>query len=118
DQNSLLSLSVSFQIFRPRTGEKTKTLAEVIDLTSRSAHEQELFSPRDWDFIQWLAEAHPDPEHLWDTLVLNGLELLQWLVRWGDSARLELSSTQQPLMFHGNLAELKPNLETVENELS
>src|SRR5205814_2255530 len=69
DQSSLLSLSVGFQIFRPRTGEKTKTLAEVIDLTSRSAHEQELFSPRDWDFIQWLAEAHPDPEHLWDTLV-------------------------------------------------
>ncbi len=118
DQSSLYGLSISFNLFRPRTGEKAKTLTEIIELTSRSAHEQELFAPRDWDFIQWLAEAHADPEGLWDTLVLNGLELLQWLVRWGDCGRLELSTSQQPLYFHGNLAELKPNLATVDGELS
>ncbi len=118
NESALFGLSVSFNLFRPRTGEKTKTLAEIIELTSRSAHEQELFSTRDWEFIQWLADAHPDPEGLWDTLTLNGLELLQWLVRWGDCGRLELSSTQHPLIFHGNLAELRPNLETIEDELS
>jgi len=33
-------------------------LSEIIELTSRSAHEQELFSPEDWEFIQWLAETY------------------------------------------------------------
>jgi hypothetical protein len=116
---SLHGLSISFNLFRPRTGEKSKTVAEIVELTTRAAHEQELFPPRDWEFIQWLAETHPDPEGLWgDSFVLTGLELLQWLVRWGDNTRLELSSSHEPLMFHGHLAELKPNLETVGGDLA
>ena len=32
--------------------------ARLIELTTRAAHEQELFPPADWEFIQWLAETH------------------------------------------------------------
>ena len=52
-------LGVQFHVFRSRTGEKIKTLTEVIELTTRAAHEQEnCSSPLDWEFIQWLAETH------------------------------------------------------------
>src|SRR5262245_46011781 len=51
-------LTVQFHLLRPRTGEKIRTLSEIIDLTTRAAHEQELFPPDDWEFIQWLAETH------------------------------------------------------------
>ena len=47
-----------FHLLRPRTGEKVRKLAEILDLTTRAAHEQELFPPADWEFIQWLAETH------------------------------------------------------------
>ncbi len=117
EDSALHGLSVKFHVLRPRTGEKIKTMGEVIDLTTRAAHEQELFSPADWDFIQWLSKTHADPEGLWDSLLLKGQQLLQWLVRWGDKARLELPSSNTPLVFHGRLAELKPHLETVNNEL-
>ena len=49
-------LAVQFHLLRPRTGEKVKTLTEILELTTRAAHEQELFAPTDWEFIQWLAE--------------------------------------------------------------
>ncbi len=114
----LHGLAVSFHLFRPRTGDKAKTLTEIAELTTRAAHEQELFPPRDWEFIQWLADAHPDPEGLWgDNFVLTGLELLQWLVRWGHRSRLELASDRQALRFHGHLAELKPTLARGETDL-
>jgi superfamily II DNA or RNA helicase len=113
----LHGLSVAFHIFRPRTGEKTKTLTEVVELTTRAAHEQELFPPQDWEFVQWLSDAHPDPEGLWgDNFVLTGLDLLQWLVRWGHRSRLELGS-KTPLIFHGHLAELKPTLRHTGDDL-
>ena len=70
---ALHGLSVAFHVFRQRTGEKTKTVGEVVDLTTRAAHEQELFPPNDWEFIQWLAETHADPEELWDKFFLSGL---------------------------------------------
>ena len=41
----LKALAVSFHLIRSRTGEKTKTVADILELTARSAHEQELFSP-------------------------------------------------------------------------
>ncbi len=80
-----------FHLFRSRTGEKRKTLTEVIELTTRAAHEQELFQPADWEFIQWLAETHAGRSDGDETLVLSDLELLQWLARWGQGARLELA---------------------------
>jgi hypothetical protein len=117
EDSALHGLIVSFHIFRPRTGEKVKTLGEVVDLTNRATHEQELFTFADWEFIQWLAESHADPEGLWNAMVLTGLELLQWLVQWGDKSRLLLGPAGQPIIFQGALAELKPRLETVEGHL-
>ena len=117
EDSALHGLSVAFNVSRLRTGEKVKTLGEIVDLTTRTAHEQELFSFADWEFIQWLAETHPDPEGLWESLVLTGLELLQWLVRWGDKGRMEIAGSQEPVVFHGHLAELEPRLEKVGGEM-
>src|SRR5206468_10534382 len=58
DQPNLRSLVVQFVVSRPRTGEKSRTLGESIELATRSAHEQELFSNDDWQFIQWLVETY------------------------------------------------------------
>ncbi len=117
EDSALHNLSVTFHVSRHRTGEKPKTLAEVVDLTTRAAHEQELFSFGDWEFIEWLSKTHADPEGLWESLRLSGLELLQWLVRWGDKGRLQLAGGTGHLSFQGHLAELQPHLETVDGEL-
>src|SRR5262249_34316146 len=73
DQPSLHTLRVRFNLFRPRTGEKNRPLSEIVELTTRAAHEQELFSPSDWDFIQWLAQAYADEANKSETITLNGL---------------------------------------------
>src|SRR4029077_614467 len=78
EQPGRSQLGVQFQLARPRTGEKLKTLTELIDLTNRAAHEQELFSPEDWEFIQWLAETHSTGADGQNTLILSELELLHW----------------------------------------
>jgi len=111
-------LGVQFLLFRSRTGEKHKTLAEVIELTTRSAHEQELFQPADWEFIQWLGETHAGRSDGDETLLLSDLELLQWLARWGQGSRLELASGGGSLKFEGQVAELTPHLENGDKELS
>jgi superfamily II DNA or RNA helicase len=115
--SSLHGLQVSFFISRHRTGEKPKTVAEVADLTTRAAHERELFSSEDWQFIQWLADNHADPEGLWESLFLSGSELLQWLVRWGDKGRLRMAPSDAPLVFDGQLAKLRPHLESIQHEV-
>ncbi len=112
-------LAVQFLLLRPRTGEKARTLRELIDLVVRATHEQELFSPTDWEFIQWLADSN---RHITptlrdeDTLVLSDAELLQWLARWGHTPRLECDG--RPLHFHGQIAALTPHLDNGEKELS
>ncbi|HEX3989430.1 MAG TPA: DEAD/DEAH box helicase [Verrucomicrobiae bacterium] len=116
--SALHALSVTFYVSRHRTGERIKTLAEVVELTSRAPHEQELFSPEDWQFIQWLSETHADPEGLWESLVVSGLELLQWLVRWGDKGRLRMGEASEPAHFNGHMAQLSPDLQTLKGELS
>ena len=50
-------------------------------------------------------------------MVLTGLELLQWLVEWGGKSRLLLGPAGEPIVFHGDLAELKPRLEEVKGRL-
>ena len=57
DEPSRQRLAVQFHLFRPRTGEKIRSLQEIVELTTRAAHEQELFRPDDWEFIQWLASS-------------------------------------------------------------
>jgi hypothetical protein len=131
-------LTVQFFLLRPRTGEKLKTLADLSELMTRAAHEQELFAPEDWEFIQWLAQTYAgrsDGEH---RLVLTDLELLDWLARWGRTPRLELAprltqangsaadqglapaaeSDARALVFRGEIAELTPHLENGRPELS
>ena len=109
-------LAVQFLLSRPRTGEKARTLHDMIDLVVRATHEQELFPPADWEFIQWIADTHRQRPDGADTLVLSDAELLQWLARWGHSPRLECDG--QPLHFHGQIAVLTPHLDNGDKELS
>ncbi|MSU57824.1 MAG: DEAD/DEAH box helicase [Pedosphaera sp.] len=111
-------LGVQFHLFRPRTGEKVRTLQDMIDLVTRAAHEQELFPPADWEFIQWLGDAHRNRRDGDNTLVLSDLELLHWLARWGHTSRLELAPDGKPLQFLGQVASLAPHLENGDKELS
>ena len=111
-------LAAQFLLSRPRTGEKPRTLHELIDLVVRATHEQELFPPRDWEFIQWIADTHRHRNDGADTMVLSEAELLQWLARWGHTDRLELSGANQPLQFHGQIIALSPHLENGDKELS
>jgi hypothetical protein len=117
-ESGLFTLEVQFSLCRPRTGERIRALPEILELMVRATHEMELFSTSDWGFIEWLAELYGDRKNLGDKLSLSGLELLQWLARWGNSTRLELSSDFKPLSFEGRLAELKPHLENGQDELS
>jgi hypothetical protein len=113
-------LAVQFHLMRPRTGEKIRSLQDIVELTTRAAHEQELFPPGDWEFIQWLASnPHPyDEANPGDArLLLSHVQLLQWLARWGHTSRLE-SAEGKPLQFHGRVAELTPHLENGDRELS
>ncbi|MBI3878308.1 MAG: DEAD/DEAH box helicase, partial [Verrucomicrobia bacterium] len=111
-------LRVDFLLFRPRTGEKARTLADLIELATRAAHEQELFSPADWEFIQWLGELYAERKNPPDQLALSGVELLQWLARWGHEPRLESAMEPVSLAFHGQVAELAPCLSNGDAELS
>jgi len=51
-------LAVQFLLLRPRTGEKARSLRDLVDLVVRAAHEQELFTPQDWEFVQWIYDTH------------------------------------------------------------
>ena len=115
--SALHGLSVNFCLSRLRTGEKLKTLGEMVELATRASHEQELFSFADWEFIEWLAEKRAEPERAGEPLLLTGLELLQWLARWGDKGRLIIAGNQEPVVFNGHLAEMEPRLEKVNGEL-
>jgi superfamily II DNA or RNA helicase len=119
-QQARYRLAVQFHLARPRTGEKLKTFSEVIELTNRAAHEQELFAPEDWEFIQWLAQSHAGRSDGEQSMVLSDVELLHWLARWGHTTRLELDLEQgsTALCFQGQVAELTPHLENGAAELS
>lgn len=116
DQPNLRGLGVQFVLARPR-GEKTKSLAELIELTTRAAHEQELFPPEDWQFIRWLVDLYGRRKLNGEPLLLTGSELLQWLAHWGHHSRLELVGSGAKLAFHGELVKLTPHLETAQTEL-
>lgn len=113
----LNALSVEFTVVRQRTGEKVRTLSEMLELARRSSHEQELFSMRDWEFIQWLGDTYTDAKTVTDTLALTGIDLLQWLARWGQTGRFELADGASPIQFHGQLAEFSPLLKDSDREL-
>ena len=50
ESSSRHRLGVQFHLFRPRTGDKLRSLRELNDLATRAAHEQELFPPADRNF--------------------------------------------------------------------
>ena len=91
EEGPLHALRVRFNLFRPRTGEKYRTMQELVELTTRATHEQELYAPEDWEFMGWLGEMYREGDRELSELRLEGMELLQWLVRWGHTARVELA---------------------------
>ena len=111
-------LAVQFLLLRPRTGEKARSLHDLVDLVVRAAHEQELFTPWDWEFIQWIYDTHRDRADHETTLLLSDAELLQWLARWGHTNRLEAAGNGRPLHFYGHLVALTPHLDKSGQELS
>ena len=116
EEPSRYRLAVQFLLLRPRTGEKARPLRDLIDLVVRATHEQELFPPADWEFIQWIADTYRHHADGADTLVLSDAELLQWLTRWGHTPRLECDG--KPLRFQGQIAMLTPHLDNGDKELS
>lgn len=116
-QARLKVLRLRFHLFRPRSGEKVRPLGEIIDLTTRATHEEELFSQPDWECIEWLAQTYGDTaKDRGESLTLNGIELLQWLARWGHTKRLECNG--DCLQFHGQIATLTPHLDNGDQELA
>jgi len=115
---SRFRLAVQFLLLRPRTGEKARSVHDLVDLVVRAAHEQELFTPWDWEFIQWVYETHRDRAGQETTVLLSDAELLQWLARWGHTQRLECAANGKPLHFHGHVVALAPHLENGDKELS
>lgn len=111
-------LAVQFLLLRPRTGEKARSLHDLVDLVVRAAHEQELFPPADWEFIQWIADTYRSRSNGSEVLLLSDAELLQWLARWGHTDRLEFAGNGRPLHFHGQIIALTPHLENGSKELS
>jgi len=116
--SSLYQLKMEFFVFRPRAGEKKRTLPELLDLRTRAAHEQELFPGSDWECIQWLTDLYAKSDETGDCIRLTGTALLEWLSRWGDTGRLELSSPPGVLIFRGQMAELAPDLASDGDDLA
>ncbi len=115
---SRFRLAVQFLLLRPRTGEKARSLHDLVDLVVRAAHEQELFTPWDWEFVQWIYDTHRERAGHATTLLLSDAELLQWLARWGHTNRLESAANGRPIFFHGHIIALTPHLENGDKELS
>ena len=109
---------LQFLLLRPRTGEKARSLLDLVDLVVRAAHEQELFTPWDWEFIQWIYDTHRERAGHETSLLLTDAELLQWLARWGNTGRLELAGNGMPIDFHGEVISLTPQLENGTQELA
>ncbi len=117
NQSTLHALKVQFHLFRPRAGEKLKTPAEVIDLTTRAAHEHELFPPNDWEFIEWLSRVYVDGAPSGESIFLTGIDLLQWLARWGHGSRMEIAGAGH-LHFRGEMLSFAAHLANDSDELA
>ena len=110
-------LTVQFLLSRPRTGERARSVRDLLDLVMRASHEEELFAPADWEFITWVAATHKAGPHPDGALALSDADLLHWLARWGHTDRLE-TATGARLRFEGQVAELTPHLENEKQELA
>ncbi len=115
---ALQSLHVQFILSRPRNGGQNKSIGYLAELVSRAAHEQESFSAADWEFIEWVTEHYAETHARENGITLCGQELLTWLARWGDTDRLRPDEGQSHYQFHGQVAELAPDLQNGKSELS
>ncbi len=118
DQPGLNDLGLEFLLFRPRSGEKPRAAGDLIDLVTRAAHEEELFPARDWACIQWLKAVYGARETVPQPLRVDGIELLQWLARWGNPPWIEWAGQPENVFFAGQLAELVPDLQNGSSELT
>ncbi|MBX3746059.1 MAG: DEAD/DEAH box helicase [Verrucomicrobiae bacterium] len=117
--DGLSRLAITFNVVRSRTGQKERTLQEVIELTLRATQEQELFPPEDWELIRWLAENYRQRDPMPEPLLIEGVELLRWLLRWGRLERmLAVAEPHAPLRFRGQLARFIYRLDNGDRELS
>jgi len=116
--SALHHLKLEFYVFRPRAGEKKRSIPELLDLRTRAAHEQELFANSDWECIQWLTDLYGKSEEAGESILLSGTALLEWLSRWGGTNRLELSAPPGILSFRGEMAEFVPDLAASGHELA
>lgn len=117
-QPALQELKVAFHLFRPRAGEKRRTVAELIELRTRAAHEEELFPANDWEFIEWLVEKFSGHPEEGEYVRLTGTNLLEWLARWGGTGRLELLNPAGTVQFHGQISDFVPTLSEKEGMLA
>lgn len=111
-------LAIRFLLFRSRSGEKERFLSDLCELRTRAAHEAELFPADDWAVIDWLHANWSERGKEGEVLVLEGADLLTWLATWAHGTRLELAGQATSLQFHGQIAELKPHLDTIDGDLS
>ena len=118
DDANQWQLAVKFLLFRSRSGEKERFLSDLCELRTRAAHEAELFPADDWAVIDWIHDNWSHRAKEGEVLVLDGADLLTWLATWGHGTRLELAGRATSLEFHGQIAELKPHLDTIEGDLS
>lgn len=107
----VVQVIVRLSLSRPRSGEKFKTLGEIKDLTNRSSHEKELFSPDDWAFVEWVHATYLQEDDALEFLTLQGADLLKWLAKWGSNGRMEIEGRGKSLKFTGLVADLKPAVE-------
>ena len=110
DDSDLQLLKVEFIVRRPRTGDRKKSIANLVDLTVRAAHEQELFPADDWEFIEWITDHYAEEVAEDADLHLSGQQLLQWLAHWGGQSHLQPEVDGEQFAFHGQLVELVPTL--------
>lgn len=109
----LYELGVTFYVFRPRTGERKRTVAELADITQRATQERELFSAEDWEFLVWLvSETKERPA---SDLRLSGPSLFHWISHWGGRRRIELRGADGMLTFRARIARLEPDIERGED---
>ena len=98
---------------------KSARLREIIELTTRAAHEQELFPPDDWEFIQWLARNTVSNART------DGDDNARAVRRWNCCTGWRAGATprgwnwrrrwpRRRCEFHGQIAELTPHLENGE----
>jgi SNF2 family DNA or RNA helicase len=116
--SSLKTIKVEFIVRRPRTGDRKKSLENLMDLTVRAAHEQELFPASDWEFIEWVTECFAEDVNGEEDLILTGQKLLQWIAHWGGESRLQPAIDAPHYGFHGQLVEMVPTLKNGTSELA